>query len=83
MGGLFGKNNIERGLLIKYRRRDGVLGKTALTFFYLETEQGVRGKLDGALAGGSSGHGGGRGVGQNGEELKGVQFPYLARAGAA
>jgi len=49
------------------------LGKTA----------GRRGKLDGALAGGSSGHGGGRGVGQNEEELKGVRFRYLARVGAA
>ena len=44
MGGLLGKNNIERGLLIKYRRRDGVLGKSALSSSSLPRPKQGRGR---------------------------------------
>ena len=35
---------MEGGLLKEKKGREGVLGKTALTFFYLETEQGREGE---------------------------------------
>ena len=67
---------------MEIRKGQGVLGKTALSFFYLGTEQS-RGRGGGALAGGPWGRGGGRGEGGNGEEAEGDRFPFSPRAEAA
>ena len=67
---------------MEIRKGQGVLGKTALSFFYLGTEQS-RGRGGGALAGGPGGHGGGRRRGKRGRGYgDSIPGPTSGRDGA-
>jgi hypothetical protein len=58
------------------------MGKTAISFLPLESEQSEGGRWRGcgrpAPIPGEPGHGGGRAVVQNEEDSMGVRFPYLS-----
>ena len=63
------------GLLTKRGRGEGVLGKMALSSSSRRLEQGRVQEGAAAMGAGSPGREGGRGVGENGEEAKGISFP--------
>ena len=73
------------GLLIERKEGQGAQGNFALHLLppVLPRQKTEKEGEGGAMGGSPPGHGGGREVGQNGEEDEGVRFPYLPRAGAA
>jgi hypothetical protein len=79
---------MDRGSDGKRGKRQGGLGQMAIFLPWLESEQREGGKAERWPAGqgggaGGPGHGGGREMGQNGEETEGISPPCSPWAGVA